>query len=99
MRGEVEALWCGSNASEVARLARRLEERGPWEEDSMVRVPNVMVVGRRRLPWSGHCETEVKEVTVIAAGCDIPGTRLDGAELTVDADVDGGEGALTVWWR
>jgi hypothetical protein len=65
----------------------------------MVRVPDVMVMGRRRLPWSGHCRTEVKEFTVVAAGYDVPGAQLDDAELMVDIDVEGVEGTLMVWWR
>jgi hypothetical protein len=99
VRDKVEPLWRGSNAGEVARLARRIEERGPQKEDSVVRVPDVMVMGRRRLPWSGHCRMEVKEFTVVAAGCDVLGAQLDDAELMVDTDVEGVEGALTVWWR
>jgi hypothetical protein len=65
----------------------------------VVRVPDIMVMGRRRLLWSGHCGMEVKEFTVVAVGCDVPGAQLDDAELMVDTNVDGIEGALTVWWR
>lgn len=99
VRGEGVALWHGSDAGEVARLAQRLEESGPRERDGVVRVSDVVVVGGRRLPRSNRCGIEAKEVTVVTAGCDVPGARLDSAELVVGVDVDGVEGVLVAWWR
>lgn len=65
----------------------------------MVKVPDVMVMGRRKPPRSSHCGMEAKEVTVVVAGYDILGARLDDVELMVDVDADGVEGAPAAWWR
>ena len=65
----------------------------------MVRVPDIMVMGGRKPPRSGHCGMETKEVVVVMAGYDVPGARLDGVELAVGAYMDGVEGALMAWWR